>query len=257
MVDRPGCGLSDPIVNAPLKELDELKTYADGLLEQILDALELDQAAVGCTSYGGFLAFRGAAKIPQRVTKLIEYSWLIGAPCASVPFLARLGALPGMQELAAKLPMSRGAVKFALKQVGLKKAFESGVFDDVALDWAHSLLSQTNTMANELASIPKVFTPIKGQNDEILHSDQLLSKLTMPVLFLWGENDPNGGADIGRAFAPRLPDAELVIVPGAEHAPWLDDLDRCATVVEDSHLRVAAPHGAARSLCALARNAVR
>lgn len=227
MVDRPGCGLSDPIGNAPLKELDELKAYADGLLEQVLDALELDQAAVGCTSYGGFLAFRGAAKIPERVTKLVEYSWLIGAPCASVPFLARLGALPGMQELAAKLPMSRGAVKFALKQVGLKKAFESGVFDDVALDWAHSLLSQTNTMANELASIPKVFTPIKGQNDEILHSDELLAKLTMPVLFLWGENDPNGGADIGRAFAPRLPNAELVIVPGAEHAPWLDDLDRC------------------------------
>jgi pimeloyl-ACP methyl ester carboxylesterase len=32
---------------------------------------------------------------------------------------------------------------------------------------------------------------------------------------------------IARRFAPRLPNAELVIIPDAEHAPWLDDLDMC------------------------------
>jgi len=49
----------------------------------------------------------------------------------------------------------------------------------------------------------------------------------MPVLFLWGEDDPNGGATVARSFAPRLPNAELVLVAGAQHAPWLDDLATC------------------------------
>jgi pimeloyl-ACP methyl ester carboxylesterase len=48
-------------------------------------------------------------------------------------------------------------------------------------------------------------------------------------LLLWGEGDPNGGAAVARSFAPRLPDAELVTVPGAEHAPRIDDLVTCAT----------------------------
>lgn len=49
----------------------------------------------------------------------------------------------------------------------------------------------------------------------------------MPVLLVWGEHDPNGGAAVARAFAPRLPNAGLAIVPDAEHAPWIDDLETC------------------------------
>ncbi|MEM7139982.1 MAG: alpha/beta hydrolase [Actinomycetota bacterium] len=51
--------------------------------------------------------------------------------------------------------------------------------------------------------------------------------MTMPILFLWGADDPNGGEAVARAFAPRLPDARLHVIPDAEHAPWLDDLDTC------------------------------
>ena len=160
---------------------------------------------------------------------MIEYSWFIGAPAESAPFMARMGALPGMQQLMGRIPMSRWMVKNALKQFGLGKAIDSGRFDDGMLDWAHSLLRHTDTLANDTGSMPKLFTPIKGQNDDILLTDDLLAKLTMPTLFLWGEGDPNGGAAIARTFAPRLPNAELVIVPGAEHAPWIDDLETCAT----------------------------
>lgn len=44
-----------------------------------------------------------------------------------------------------------------------------------------------------------------------------------------GEHDPNGGAATAREFAPRLPNAELVIVPDAQHAPWIDDLETCVS----------------------------
>lgn len=227
LVDRPGCGLSDPIVGGPLRDLTSVQIYADRLLGDLLDALELDNAAVGATSYGGYFAFRGAAAAPERVTRLVEYSWLVGAPSAGAPLTVRIAAVPGLQSLMTRLPMSRGMVERALRQFGLGRAIDSGAFDDEMLDWAHALLRHTDTLANDVRSSPDVFTPIRGQNLELLHGDDLLGSLTMPVLFLWGEHDPNGGAAVARRFAPRLPNAELVIVPDAEHAPWIDDLETC------------------------------
>ncbi|MEM9565643.1 MAG: alpha/beta hydrolase [Actinomycetota bacterium] len=229
LVDRPGCGLSEPIVGGPLRDLRSVEQLADRLLGELLDALELDRAGVVATSYGGFFAFRGAASIPERVTRLVEFSWLVGAPSESAPLSARLASLPGMQSLTARLPMTRGMVRTALRQFGLGRAIDAGAFDDVMLDWAHALLRHTDTLANDVASSPTLFTPIGGQNRAVLLSDDLLAELTMPVLFLWGEDDPNGGAAVARSFAPRLPDAELVIVPRAEHAPWLDAPELCAS----------------------------
>jgi pimeloyl-ACP methyl ester carboxylesterase len=233
LVDRPGCGLSDPIVGAPLRDLASVEAYANRLLGELFDALDLDQAVVGATSYGGLFAFRGAATIRDRVTGLIEYSWLVGAPSESAPLSARIGTLPSMQAIVTRLPMTRGMVKSALRQFGLGKAIDSGAFSDVMLDWAHALLRHTDTMANDTRSSPRLFTPIKGQNPDVLLTDDLLSKLTMPVLFLWGDNDPNGGAAIARSFAPRLPNAELVLLPEAGHAPWIDELDSCVTHTQE------------------------
>lgn len=229
LVDRPGCGLSDPIAGGPLRDLGAVQRYADRLLSDLLDALDLESSAVGATSYGGLFAFRGAAAHPERVTKLIEYSWLMGAPSESAPLSARIGATPGLQSLMTRVPMTRGMVKAALRQFGLGRAIDSGAMDDVMLDWAHALLRHTDTLANDVRSSPKVFTPIRGQNVDLHLSGDVLSRLAMPVLFLWGEDDPNGGATVARDFAPRLPNAELVIVPGAEHAPWLDDLGTCVS----------------------------
>lgn len=229
LVDRPGCGLSEPIVGGPLRDLRAVHAYADRLLGDLLDALELDSAAVGATSYGGLFAFRGAATRPERVSKLIEYSWPIGAPSEGAPLTARIGAMPGLQSVMTRMPMTRAMVKRALRQFGLGRAIDSGAMDDVMLDWAHALLRHTDTLSNDLRSSPKVFTPIRGQNVDLYLGDDVLSRLTMPVLFLWGEDDPNGGAAVAHTFTPRLPNSELVIVRGAEHAPWLDDLEACVS----------------------------
>ncbi len=157
----------------------------------------------------------------------------MGAPSEGAPLTARLGAIPGLQVLMTRLPMTRQMVKGALRQFGLGRAIDSGAMDDVMLDWAHALLRQTDTLANDVRSSPEVFTPIRGQNVDLHLGDEVLTKLTMPVLFLWGEDDPNGGVIVARDFAPRLPNAELVIVAGAEHAPWLDDLDTCAAATRE------------------------
>ncbi len=229
LVDRPGCGLSDPIVGGPLRDLASVQSYADRLLSDLLDALELDRAMVAATSYGGLFALRGAAAAPGRVSKMVLYSWPMGAPSELAPVVARMGSVPGIRALMTRLPMTRWMVARALRQFGLGRAIDAGAFDDDMLDWAHALLRHTDTLANDLRSSPRLFTPIRGQNKDLLLTDALLAELTMPVLFLWGEDDPNGGAAVAEAFAPRLPNAELVIVPAAEHAPWLDDPETCVS----------------------------
>ncbi len=228
LVDRPGCGLSEPIVGGPLRDLPAMLRYTDRLLADVLDALGLDSAAVGATSYGGLFAFRGAAAHPERVTRLVEYSWLIGAPSELAPLPARAAAIPGLRSAMTRVPMTRAMVKRAFRQFGLGRAVDSGAMDEVMIDWAHALFRYTDTLVNDLRSSPQLFTPLRGQNVDVHLGDDVLAELAMPVLFLWGEGDPNGrAATVGRSFASRLPDAEFVVVPDAEHAPWLDDLAFC------------------------------
>ncbi|MEX2292310.1 MAG: alpha/beta hydrolase [Acidimicrobiales bacterium] len=227
-LDRPGCGLSDPIVGGPLRSIDAIEAYADALVSDVLDALELASAHLVATSYGGYFALRGAAAHPDRVDRLVELSWPMGAPMERVAPSMRLAALPGMQAITTRLPVTRSMVKALLRQIGLKRAIHTGRFDDDMIDWYLRLLRDTDTMSNDIRSSPKVITPVRGLNERMLLTDALLARVTMPVLFLWGDEDPNGGESVARAFAPRFPDARLEIIPEAGHAPWIDELDLCA-----------------------------
>ncbi|MGA9276702.1 alpha/beta fold hydrolase [Ilumatobacter sp.] len=227
-LDRPGCGLSDPIVGGPLRDIDAIESYADRLLTDVLDGLELHRAAVLATSYGGYFAVRGAAANPPRVDRIVEYSWLLGAPMDKVAMSMRLSALPGMRAISAKMPVTRSMVKALLRQIGLERAIDTGTFTDEMIDWFLSVQRDTDTMINDLRSSPKIVTPVRGLNTRILHTDELLARVTMPIMFLWGDEDPNGGELVARSFAARLPDAQLEVIRRAGHAPWIDELDLCA-----------------------------
>ena len=227
-LDRPGCGLSDPIVDGPLRDIDAIESYADRLLTDTLDALEVPRAAVLATSYGGYFALRGAAANPTRVDRIVEYSWLMGAPMDKVVMSMRLLALPGMRTMTAKMPVTRTMLKALLRQIGLKRAIDTGTFTEEMIDWFLSVQRDTDTMANDLRSSPKIITPLRGLNERMLHSDEILARVTMPTLFLWGDEDPNGGELVAKQFVARLPNAQLEVIPQAGHAPWIDELDLCA-----------------------------
>lgn len=228
-IDRPGCGLSEPVGGPQgFRSLDEVERYTDQLLIDVLDALDLDQAAVGATSYGGLFAFRGAAAHPDRVTRIVEYSWSMGAPMDKVPMMIRIGAIRGMDRMTAKIPPTRGAVRMMLRQIGLRGALASGRFDDVMLDWFVTLLRETDTMENELRTAPRLFRPIVGLDPDVVLSAELLSRVVAPVLFLWGTDDPNGGEGVARRFAAQFPDAEVQLLDGAGHSPWVDEPETCA-----------------------------
>ncbi len=135
---------------------------------------------------GGFFGFRAAIAHPHRVTKLVEYSWAMGTPMANVPWMMGLGSPAPLKAMMVHMPINASVVKMMLKQVGMRRAIESGKFDADMLAWCVALMKHTRTLRSE--------TDNKAQ-----------------------------------AFAARLPNAVLEIVDHAGHAPWIDEIDFCAT----------------------------
>ena len=56
-----------------------------------------------------------------------------------------------------------------------------------------------------------------------------LASTGTPVRVLWGTADPFGGTQVAQRFTARFADADLHLLPGAGHAPWMDDPSGCAT----------------------------
>ncbi len=226
LLDRPGCGLSDPMPGAAGKaDIDAVKRSGDHLLPDLLDALELPAAHVLATSFGAYFALRAAAAAPERVQRVLLYSWSMGVPMDHTPFVMRVAGIPAIGQITARMPISRSSAKMMLRQVGLKGAIDSGKFNAEMLDWFVALLRYTPTMLNEIRATPKVIQPIKGINQAMLFTDDMLARVAGPVHCFWGEDDPNGGAETARQFVARLPSCTLELVPDAGHAPWIDETE--------------------------------
>jgi pimeloyl-ACP methyl ester carboxylesterase len=232
LLDRPGSGLSEPRPR-PSKAIGDLEAFADALVVDVLDALELERAHVVGTSFGGYLTVRAAAARPDRFERLVLIGWCFGAPIGRVPFAMRITAVPGLGRGLAALPPPRWLVVTMLREVGLRQALEAGRVSDETIDCYHSLLRDTPTMRNDIAGAPSVIRPIRGLDERVLLSDDVLGRVRAPVLLLWGDEDLYGGAATARAFSARLPDASLTVLPGAGHAPWMDDARTVASAMSE------------------------
>lgn len=62
-----------------------------------------------------------------------------------------------------------------------------------------------------------------GQRDVVRpFTDRELAALTMPTLLIWGALDTVTPVRAGREAVTKIPRAELVVIPDAGHAPFLD-----------------------------------
>ena len=228
MVDRPGCGLSDPLPTR-FDDVQRLGSFADALVIDVLDALGLDGAHVAATSFGGFVALRTAAAHPDRVRRMVLYGWSVGAPIARTPLIMRLASTRVLGRLGTAMPVNDRSARAMLRQIGLRHAVDSGRFTEDMLNWFVAMLRDTDTMRNELRAGPRIITPFRGMNDSVLIDHSLLARIRAPVFFLWGEDDPFGGADIARPFTAHVPHARLELLPQGGHAVWIDDPEHAAS----------------------------
>jgi pimeloyl-ACP methyl ester carboxylesterase len=230
VLDRPGCGLS-PAVPTRFGDFQQFEAFADALIVDVLDAMALDRAHVVATSFGGNLALRAAAAHPDRFQRMVLLGWSVGAPMRAVPIVMRVGMFRSVGRMMTAIPANERAVRTMFKSIGLRQALEAGRVSQEMIDAFVALLRHTDTMRNEMRAGPRLIRPIRGLDPRILLSAELLGRIETPTLFLWGEDDPMGGAEIAQAFVARVPNAELEMMPGAGHAVWIDDPDHAAKTV--------------------------
>jgi 2-hydroxy-6-oxonona-2,4-dienedioate hydrolase len=226
LVDRPGTGLSDPLPTRP--DTERLIAFADAFVADVLDALGLASAHVVATSLGGFIALRGAAAHPGRLRQMVQFSWPAGAPVDHVPLSMRLTAIPLVARLAAAAPVSERTVRAIFRSVGHGPSLQAGRITLHDLDAYLALLRDTDTLRNELPLATASVSTLRGIDRRLL-PDALLASIRTPTKFIWGGRDAFGGTSIAEALVARIRGAGLELLPDAGHAPWLDELDWCAT----------------------------
>ena len=233
LLDRPGCGLSQPLASG-FDDIPSFATYADSMLVDVLDGLEVERASLVSTSLGGYFALRAAAAHPDRIERVVHLGWTIGAPAGHLPLVMRLVSVRPLGRMMARMPVPDRAVRSMLEQIGLRQALAAGRVPEEFVDWFAAQLRFTDTALNDADASPPLIHPISGLDPTILFSDELLGSIRVPVHFIWGADDPFGGADVAGAFAPRIPGATLDVVDGGGHAVWLDDPDRVAVAVRQA-----------------------
>lgn len=227
VLDRPGCGLSDAL-GTGFDDVENLAAFADTLVIDVLDAMGLESAHLVATSFGGYAALRAAAAYPERIGRIVEFGWTVGAPMSRQPAIMRVASIPALGRMLTAIPVNERAVRSMFRHIGLRQALDAGRVPQEAIDCYLALLRYTNTMRNELAVSRRIMTPLKGLDDRIVLRSQVLATIETPICFLWGDEDPFGGADIAREFVKHIPNAELELLPGAGHAVWIDDPDYAA-----------------------------
>jgi 2-hydroxy-6-oxonona-2,4-dienedioate hydrolase len=218
MLDRPGWGLSSPITYTA----DGYAQTVVDVLCGVLDALELERAAVVGASIGEVWALRLAARHPKRVTSV---GLLGGGPIvaeAGTPTIIRLIASP-LGAIMVRLPANARTLRAMLRHLGHGDSLDAGRIADEYVDWRLAFERYTDSMQSERDMVRAIVGARSGLRRGLPLEESELAAIEAAILMLYGTRDPVGSTEIWRRTIGLLPRGELRLIDGAGHMPWLDD----------------------------------
>lgn len=223
-VDRPGFGLSDP-AEVPRNEFREA---AVEFVDEVMDALGVDDAVVGGNSMGGTIATWYAIARPERVRKLL----LVGAaplfPGTSVPGMLRMVASP-IGTLLGKL--MKPSPKLVVQNMTAFGEGETITRYPELID-AQVIAGGDKTYADTSTAELKTIISVRGFRSEFLLGEADLAKIKAPTQIIWGTNDPLGGIDVAKRVAGAISDSRLEILD-AGHGPWFGHPAKVAKIIAE------------------------
>ena len=222
VLDRPGCGLSEPWT----LEGPTFRNEAVAVIAAVLDALGLKTADLVGNSLGALWATWFAIDRPARVDRLALVGPSAGMPGVRVPmFLRLLSVLLG--RVVVRKPMTDKMLRKIFADMGHGPAIERGLIPDSLFEWGLAMANETPTRANELQVLQRA-VGLRGMRPWArLRSDEL-KRVQSPTLLLAGDGDTHGGPPVAARLAELIPGAISETVRGAGHLPWLDDPDGVA-----------------------------
>jgi pimeloyl-ACP methyl ester carboxylesterase len=217
--DLPGFGLSDPV--EPMAPLGHV---AAALLARWLDALDLRDAIVAGTSFGGLAALRLAQRVPDRVAGLLLLD-SAGLGRGLHP-LVRLATLPGVTRYGAE-PTVRGTRALFERLLTANRRTLSAGQIDALLDFLY--LSARRAGTSYLARTLRLFATPLGQREVVTAAE--LRALPQQVAVVWGALDRLLPPRHAEHAARHCRAATLTVIPDAGHSPNWETPDRVVAAI--------------------------
>jgi pimeloyl-ACP methyl ester carboxylesterase len=222
-VDRPGFGLSEP-VDIPG---ERFRDAAVEFVDEVLDELGLEAAALAGGSMGATWALWYALARPERVRRLALLGSAPLLPGTRPPLPLRVMATPVMGDVLARVvkPNAKMVVRL-MASVGEKDTIVRypDLIESLVAAGRDPIASHAN-----LAELRAIISPL-GFRPSVQVSPDDLRRLTMPTLLVWGDHDPVGAVKVAHATARLIPEAQLEVLP-AGHVPWLGNPDRVSELL--------------------------
>ena len=195
--DEPGSGRSSDVPDD-----FGLPDYAD-CLAAVIDAVGLGPAHVAGLSWGGTVVLELYRRRPEQVATLILVDTYAGWK-GSLPEEELKARVAGVREM-----LAAPAAEFDPTLPGLFAAEPPAEFVPLLRELAGGVRPRS----------------MKTQLGVMAEADQrdVLPRVEVPTLLLWGELDARSPLSIARQFEEAIPESELVVIPGAGH---LSNLER-------------------------------
>jgi pimeloyl-ACP methyl ester carboxylesterase len=200
--DLPGSGLSEPDPTGDYSDARSLQ-----ILAALMDQLGIARADLIGNSIGGRLAWRFAARNPDRVAKLVLVS-----PDGF--------ASPGFEYgKAPHVPAILGVMRYVLPKAALRMNLAPAYGDNTRLT------DDTLNRYYDLILAPGVRRAMMMRMEQTVLEDPqpLLARIKVPVLLVWGEKDAMIPASNAADYQRSLPDSTLALLPGLGHVPMEED----------------------------------
>jgi pimeloyl-ACP methyl ester carboxylesterase len=213
--DAPGFGQADKPSDFP-QDVDNHAAF----IGAALDRLGIDRVHLVLHDFGGPWGLAWAATDPDRFASvvladtglLIDYRW---------HRLARIWQTPGLGELF-MATATRPAFRALLREGNprrLHRDFVDRMYDDFDRGTRQAVLRLYRSAIDIGTTSRRLSTALRPLN--------------RPALVLWGAHDPYLPKTLAWQQRETFPDAEVVILDGSGHWPFVDDPDRCEDLVAD------------------------
>lgn len=195
MFDKRGTGLSDQVSVLPAMDqrMDDVRA--------VMDAAQLERAAVFGISEGGSLASLFAAHHPARCQALVLYG-------AFARFSSWIPTEDALEELFRYIDSAWGSGQSM-------PMFAPSMANDPAFQ-------QWWGKFERLGANPGAAIALMRMNSQIDISD-ILPTIHVPTLVIHRTEDVTIDVDAGRSLAAAIPNARYIELPGSDHLPWVSD----------------------------------
>jgi pimeloyl-ACP methyl ester carboxylesterase len=204
--DLPGFGRSERPSPA---EFDYSMYGLAGFVKRFLQRMAVEDYSLVVHDWGG-LALITAQEEPTRIRRLVAINCVALLPGYRWHRTARIWRTRGLGELSNRL-WNRRLLDYALRESRGDWSRHAPAFVDMI--WDHLDQGTFDAILRLYRSAPPERLEAAGMH---------LAEIDAPALVVWALRDRYLPARFGRAYADRLPNAELLELPQAGHWAWID-----------------------------------